>query len=100
MIDLQDAAEDQALDDIVAELDDDVDFVAAAGFAHVLQHDDTRDTVAAIDTVELRRIVTEVIREELQGDLGERITRNVRKLVRREVQRALAAQDTDEGLLP
>ena len=33
--------------------------------------------------------------EELQGALGERITRNVRKLVRREIQRALTAQDLE-----
>ena len=39
----------------------------------------------------LRRLVAELIREELQGELGERITRNVRKLVRREINRAIAA---------
>jgi hypothetical protein len=37
--------------------------------------------------------VAQLIREELQGELGTRITRNVRKLVRREIQRALAARD-------
>jgi hypothetical protein len=41
----------------------------------------------------LREIVRDMIREELQGTLGERITRNVRKLVRAEVNRALAAHD-------
>ncbi|MEM6277006.1 MAG: hypothetical protein AAF714_08640 [Pseudomonadota bacterium] len=47
----------------------------------------------ALDEEQLRDMVAEIVREELQGELGERITRNVRKLVRREVNRALAGQD-------
>ena len=47
------------------------------------------------DEATLRRIVAEVVREELQGALGERITRNVRKLVRREIYRVLNSQDYD-----
>ncbi len=35
------------------------------------------------------------MREELQGKLGERITQNVRKLVRREVKRVLEARNLD-----
>ena len=46
-----------------------------------------------LDEAALRALVSELVREELQGVLGERITRNVRKLVRREIQRALTAQD-------
>ncbi|MGR3320340.1 MAG: hypothetical protein ACU0DK_00225 [Pseudooceanicola sp.] len=46
-----------------------------------------------IDEEMLRDLVSEIVREELQGALGERITRNVRKLVRREIQRALTAHD-------
>lgn len=49
------------------------------------------ETVLDEDT--LRELVADIVREELQGALGERITRNVRKLVRREIHRALAAQD-------
>jgi hypothetical protein len=41
----------------------------------------------------LRNLVRDIIREELQGALGERITRNVRKLVRAEIARALAVRD-------
>jgi hypothetical protein len=48
---------------------------------------------AVIDEEALRALVSEFIRQELQGALGERITRNVRKLVRREIQRALASRD-------
>ncbi|WP_126974731.1 hypothetical protein [Frigidibacter oleivorans] len=50
---------------------------------------------AIFDEAALRGFVSEIIREELQGALGERITRNLRKLVHREVQRALAARDFD-----
>jgi len=50
---------------------------------------------AVIDEEALRDIVSEIVRQELQGALGERITRNVRKLVRREIQRALTAQKLD-----
>ena len=45
------------------------------------------------DEEALRELVAEVVRSELQGELGERITRNVRKLVRREIHRALMTRD-------
>lgn len=48
-----------------------------------------------IDEDTLHDLVTEIVRQELQGALGERITRNVRKLVRREIQIALAAEKLD-----
>lgn len=50
---------------------------------------------AMIDEAGLRDLVAKLIREELRGALGERITQNVRKLVRREIQRALMGQDLD-----
>lgn len=46
-----------------------------------------------IDEEVLRDIVRDIIREELAGTLGERITRNVRKLVRVEINRALTARE-------
>ena len=46
-----------------------------------------------VDEEILREIVSELVRSELQGDLGDRITRNVRKLVRREIHHALASRD-------
>jgi hypothetical protein len=46
-----------------------------------------------LDEETLRDMVSEIVRQELQGALGERITRNVRKLVRREIHRALASQE-------
>jgi len=53
----------------------------------------SEDTVIDEDT--LRDLVSEIVRQELQGALGERITRNVRKLVRREIHRAMMGQDYD-----
>lgn len=50
---------------------------------------------AELDEEMLREIVRDIIREELAGTLGERITRNVRKLVRVEINRALAAREFD-----
>ena len=41
------------------------------------------------DEAAVRRMVAEAIRQELQGALGERITRNLRKLIEAEVARAL-----------
>ncbi len=51
--------------------------------------------LAVLDEAALQEIVRQMIREELQGALGERITRNVRKLVRAEINRALVARDLD-----
>jgi len=51
--------------------------------------------VGVLDEETLREIVAEVVRQELQGALGQRITRNVRKMVRREIRLALAADELD-----
>ncbi len=51
--------------------------------------------LTVLDEDALHDIVRQLIREELQGALGERITRNVRKLVRAEINRALTARSLD-----
>ncbi|TAG26869.1 MAG: hypothetical protein EAZ40_04275, partial [Rhodobacterales bacterium] len=51
--------------------------------------------VTVLDEAALNEIVRALIREELQGVLGERITQNVRKLVRAEINRALTARSLD-----
>ena len=56
---------------------------------------DDSDTEMTYDEDVLRDLVRDLIREELQGGLGERITRNVRKLVRAEIARALASREFD-----
>lgn len=57
------------------------------------QFDDDDHDERHFDEEMLRDLVRDIIREELQGALGERITRNVRKLVRAEIARALAVRD-------
>lgn len=44
----------------------------------------------ALASEDLNALVSAIVREELRGELGVRITRNVRKLVRREIYRAIA----------
>lgn len=52
--------------------------------------DDTTDTGEAIlDEAALYALVAQIVREELHGQLGERITAQVRKLVRAEIAKAL-----------
>jgi cell pole-organizing protein PopZ len=52
---------------------------------------DPEETV--LDEEALREMVARLVRDELQGAVGERITRNVRRLVRREIQRALSLKE-------
>jgi len=51
------------------------------------------DDVDIIDEDALRDLVAEMVKRELEGPMGERITRNVRKMVRREIAQALAAKE-------
>lgn len=53
------------------------------------------DEETFLDEETLREMVADIVRQELQGALGERITRNVRKLVRREIHRALTSHELD-----
>ena len=83
--------EDPFAGSAVHDLGDEEDAAPAAGEPEV---DLTAaDEGAFIDEDMLREIVSEMVRSELQGELGDRITRNVRKLVRREIHRALASRD-------
>jgi cell pole-organizing protein PopZ len=84
---VEDATAPEEMFDDIEDADADMDFAPQS------------DVFAAEETVldegALREIVAEIVRQELQGSLGERITRNVRKLVRREIHRALAARELD-----
>jgi hypothetical protein len=51
--------------------------------------------LTVLDEAALQQIIRQLIREELKGVLGERITQSVRKLVRAEINRALAAHSLD-----
>ena len=62
----------------------------------VLDEDTLREIIVSIVRQELDGgLVAQAVREELQGDLGTRITSNIRKLVRREINLALTAQGLD-----
>ncbi|KJZ17886.1 hypothetical protein [Loktanella sp. S4079] len=56
---------------------------------------DEQSPSVGIDEDALRALVVEIVHQELSGELGERITRNVRKLVRREINRVLVAKGLD-----
>lgn len=45
-----------------------------------------------LDEAALRAMINGIVREELQGELGERINRNLRKLIRREIAEFLEEQ--------
>jgi hypothetical protein len=51
--------------------------------------------LTVLDEAALHDIIRQLIREELKGALGERITHNVRKLVRAEINLALTARSLD-----
>lgn len=51
---------------------------------------DEEEEEIVLDEDALRNLVVKVLREELQGEFGERVSRNVRKLVQREVRLALS----------
>lgn len=59
----------------------------ATELAEFFQQDMPKDKEA------LREMIVQIMREELSGETGERITRNVRKLIRREVNQILAMRD-------
>ncbi|WP_420858110.1 hypothetical protein [Marivivens marinus] len=94
-----DHVSEEQLSDLAEDLGGDTnpDMAPGGGHAFAGEMDEDLDAFVAdsnvIDEETLRRIVAEIVREELQGTLGERITRNVRKLVRREIYRALASQE-------
>ena len=62
--------------------------------AHMLT-DGEGNPLTVLDEEALQQIIRQLIREELKGVLGERITQSVRKLVRAEINRALAAHALD-----
>lgn len=86
-----DAAATFDLDDDLDQLSQDA--VTDAALETLAGRDEAEASEAYLDEDALRELVASIVREELQGALGERITRNVRKLVRREIHRALAAHD-------
>ena len=71
---------------------------------HSAEAEDVNETIVddlaaddgeVLDENTLRAIVTDIVKQELQGEMGERITRNVRKLIRHEIARALDKNQSD-----
>lgn len=58
-----------------------------------LEREELAPAAAGLDELALREMVAEIVREELRGELGERMTSNIRKLVRREILRAQSLRD-------
>ncbi|MCH2068468.1 hypothetical protein [Shimia sp.] len=85
--DMADAVMDELRAHMPEEIADAAEIVDAEALSEAMEE------AAEIDEAMLREMVADIVRQELQGALGERITRNVRKLVRREIHRALAAHD-------
>jgi hypothetical protein len=82
---------DAVMDELRAHMPEEI--AESAEIVDVEALSEAMEESAEIDEAMLREMVADIVRQELQGALGERITRNVRKLVRREIHRALAAHD-------
>jgi hypothetical protein len=72
------------------------DMRVGAGEGEGLAEGLTRGAAAAaapiLDEASLREMINAIVREELQGELGDRINRNLRKLIRREIMQVLEEQ--------
>lgn len=94
----EDAADVPAREDVEAteagDADGADDLMAGGAEAETDEDGDLFDPLsgADLDIDMLRDMVAEIVRDELRGTLGERITRNLRALVRREIDRALIAE--------
>lgn len=82
------AQDDQSRAEMVAQLAREVEEAIGIGQAKP-------KPAPEMDMDMLRGMVVQIIREELAGEMGEKITRNVRKLVRREINRVLASRSLD-----
>ena len=78
-----------------ARFDDPLEVMSEADPAFLEGDEDEAEPAADVTYDEdlLRDLVRDILREELAGTLGEKITRNVRKLVRAEIAQALATRD-------
>ena len=88
-----DEAAAQSPNDVPAATQEPVGQAKDASMADELEATVMANVTAGLDTEALRALVIATVYEELGGELGERITQNVRKLVRREINRVLANYD-------
>ncbi len=64
----------------------------AGGLAEGIEASAEGSAAPILDEESLRAVINAIVREELQGELGERINRNLRKLVRQEIGQILEEQ--------
>lgn len=64
----------------------------AGGLAEGIEAPAEGSSAPILDEESLRAVINAIVREELQGELGERINRNLRKLVRQEIGQILEEQ--------
>ena len=88
-----DQAAAEAIADIEANAEDDDPLEVISDADPAFQDDAGPASEVTYDEDLLRDLVRDILREELAGTLGEKITRNVRKLVRAEIAQALATRD-------
>lgn len=89
-----DEAQAAAVPQVPAEPASDPTHAAVLGSGNTIDADDPAPVVD-LDEDTLRELIRDVLREELQGPMGERITRNIRKLVRAELARAVSLRQID-----
>jgi hypothetical protein len=65
---------------------------AGRGLAEGIEAAGEGSAAPILDEESLRAVINAIVREELQGELGERINRNLRKLVRQEIGQFLDEQ--------
>lgn len=86
---LQSSLEDSALEATLARLESVLANSVQPGTSRTPPANPDSSEEELIDEGVLYQIVAHIVRQELQGELGEKITRNIRKLVRSEVAREL-----------
>ena len=103
----EDLVEDEAqqaaveTDQMIDQIADAITETAIVGAASAIKDELDEDLAAylseetTLDEDMLRNLVTQVVRSELEGELGERMTRNIRKLVRREVFSILESREAE-----
>lgn len=68
---------------------------SAGGLAEGISAPAEGSAAPILDEESLRTVINAIVREELQGELGERINRNLRKLVRQEISQILDERGKD-----
>ena len=89
-------AEEPDGEDIAAEASVDTPTAEASVWAEPDEEPVADETaIPELDDAQMKALVRQVLLDELTGPLGEKMTRNIRRMVRREVERALSLREFD-----